>query len=67
MKTILALGPTLKLSVVAERIETARQAQLLPSLGCALGAGYLFAKPLPVREIEDWLDAVSGIAVKEVA
>lgn len=67
VKTILALGQSLKLSVVAEGIETARQAELLQSLGCALGQGYLFARPLPPRDIEAWLDAATDIALKHVA
>ncbi|MDE2586127.1 MAG: EAL domain-containing protein, partial [Betaproteobacteria bacterium] len=55
VKTILALGQTLKLAVVAEGIETERQAQLLQSIGCDVVQGYLFSRPLPAQEIEDWL------------
>jgi len=57
VKTILALGQSLRLTVVAEGIETVRQAELLQSLGCTLAQGYLFSRPLPAREFEAWLDA----------
>lgn len=60
VKTILALGQALKLRVVAEGVETHRQAELLQSLGCANAQGYLFSRPLPAREIEDWLSAASA-------
>jgi diguanylate cyclase (GGDEF)-like protein len=42
---ILRLAETLGLEVVAEGIETPRQAEMLRSLGCALGQGFYYAKP----------------------
>ena len=56
VKTILALGEVLKLTVVAEGIETCAQAKLLQSVGCALAQGFLYSRPLPAQEIEAWLD-----------
>jgi diguanylate cyclase (GGDEF)-like protein len=43
---ITQLGETLHLEVVAEGLETADQVEALRELGCPLGQGYHFAKPL---------------------
>src|SRR3954451_6565535 len=44
--TILDLGANLGLGVVAEGIEHAEQAAVLAALGCTLGQGFHFARPL---------------------
>lgn len=49
-----AFAKALNLTVTAEGIENAEQLTLLKGLGCKLGQGYHFAKPLPsdgVREL----------------
>jgi diguanylate cyclase (GGDEF)-like protein len=43
---VLALGATLSLEVVAEGIELSEQWQTLRDLGCKLGQGFLFARPM---------------------
>jgi diguanylate cyclase (GGDEF)-like protein len=43
---ITQLGQTLHLEVVAEGLETAEQVESMRTLGCPLGQGYHFAKPL---------------------
>ncbi|TNC82195.1 MAG: hypothetical protein C9356_04050 [Oleiphilus sp.] len=53
-ETILRLGHSLGLSVVAEGIETQFQADWLKSNQCDFGQGYLFAKPLSAVELEQW-------------
>jgi EAL domain-containing protein (putative c-di-GMP-specific phosphodiesterase class I) len=52
VSTIVALSNQLGLDVVAEGVETQQQLRWLEQLGCELGQGYLFAKPLPPQEIE---------------
>jgi diguanylate cyclase (GGDEF)-like protein/PAS domain S-box-containing protein len=49
--TIIDLGRMLDLTTVAEGIEDAQQLELLRSLGCSMGQGYLIAKPLPATEL----------------
>lgn len=44
---VIALAHGLRIGVVAEGIETARQAERLRELGCDLGQGYLFSRPVP--------------------
>ena len=55
VRTVLALAKILKLDVVAEGIESITQFHQLRVLGCEYGQGYLFSRPLPVREIEKML------------
>jgi diguanylate cyclase (GGDEF)-like protein/PAS domain S-box-containing protein len=50
-RTIIALGRTLSLSTVAEGVERAEQRAALLALGCTLGQGYLFSRPLPAAEV----------------
>lgn len=57
VKTIIAMAKNLDLMVVAEGIETEDQLNYLKELGCQLGQGYLFSRPLPVDEIEALLNA----------
>ena len=52
VSTIITLSNQLGLTVVAEGIETPQQLQQLQQLGCQLGQGYLFSKPLSAAEIE---------------
>jgi EAL domain-containing protein (putative c-di-GMP-specific phosphodiesterase class I) len=43
------------ISVTAEAVETALQADRLRLLGCDTGQGRLFARPLPVAGVTDLL------------
>jgi EAL domain-containing protein (putative c-di-GMP-specific phosphodiesterase class I) len=63
-RAIIDLGRTLGLSVVAEGIETRDQAEWLVSLGCPMGQGYLFSRPMGVDATEAFLatDATRRIA-----
>jgi diguanylate cyclase (GGDEF)-like protein/PAS domain S-box-containing protein len=53
----IAMGRALEMEVVAEGIETSEQVADLRELGCPLGQGYLFARPLPPEEIDGLLAA----------
>lgn len=50
LEGVLSLARRLDLQVVAEGIETPAQAELLGELGCPMGQGYLWSKPLPEAE-----------------
>ncbi len=56
VKTILMLGGNLDLEVVAEGIETVQQLELLQTLGCSLGQGYLFSRPVGASDAAKLLD-----------
>jgi diguanylate cyclase (GGDEF)-like protein/PAS domain S-box-containing protein len=53
----IAMGRALEMEVVAEGIETSEQVADLRELGCPLGQGFLFARPLPPEEIDTLLEA----------
>ncbi len=52
VRVIIGLAKALGLRMVAEGIERESQSKLLLDLGCVLGQGFHYFRPLPVREIE---------------
>ena len=54
VKAIIAMAKSLNLKVVAEGIETQHQLDFLREMGCNLGQGYLFSKPLKKEVIEEF-------------
>jgi len=54
---VVGLGHSLGLAVVAEGVETARQADLLRGMGCKLAQGYLFGRPTPASQVPGVLSA----------
>lgn len=54
-RTIIGLGWTLGLSTIAEGIEFMQQQQTLTELGCKLGQGFLFARPLSAADATEVL------------
>jgi EAL domain-containing protein (putative c-di-GMP-specific phosphodiesterase class I) len=51
-RTVVSLGQSLGLSVIAEGVETEGQRNWLSANGCHAFQGYLFSKPLPIAEFE---------------
>ncbi len=51
-RTIIDLGASLELAIVAEGIELGAQLSKLRSMSCGYGQGYLFARPLTVRQVD---------------
>lgn len=60
--SIIALGQSMQLEVLAEGIETEEQSDFLLKRGCRLGQGFLFSRPIPVEQMERILE-VQKIAV----
>ena len=58
--TILEMGRSLKLEVVAEGIERPEELAELRRLDCQVGQGYLFAKPLTGADMAAYLDSPIG-------
>jgi EAL domain-containing protein (putative c-di-GMP-specific phosphodiesterase class I) len=56
VSTVLSLARAMGAETVAEGIETPGQHASLLKLGCELGQGYYFTKPLPADQIERALE-----------
>ncbi|MNU11617.1 Oxygen sensor protein DosP [compost metagenome] len=52
MSTIISLGHSLGLKVVAEGVETEEQSGLLARLGCDEIQGFLYSRPVPAEIFE---------------
>ncbi|MGB4875109.1 MAG: EAL domain-containing protein [Candidatus Competibacter sp.] len=52
--TIVNLGHSLGLTVVAEGVETEQQRRILLEQGCDLAQGYLFGPPVPAERFVGW-------------
>ncbi|AYH45212.1 EAL domain-containing protein [Azoarcus sp. DN11] len=53
---VCGLGDRLGIELIAEGIEQAEQAARLQAMGCQLGQGYHFARPMPADDWRPWLD-----------
>lgn len=56
VETIVALSNALKLEIVAEGIETVEIAAELSRMGCQIGQGYYFSKPMKASEVINWIE-----------
>jgi diguanylate cyclase (GGDEF)-like protein/PAS domain S-box-containing protein len=62
LESIVSLGHAVGLTLVAEGVESPRQAELLAAMGCDKAQGYLFAQPLSASAVVVHLQA-AGISV----
>jgi len=52
VNAVVSLGHALRMAVVAEGVETAEESAQLCELGCELGQGYYWARPLPAEQVD---------------
>lgn len=53
VSAVVGLGQSLGLGTIAEGVETQEQAEMLLLLGCEMGQGWLFDKPVPAEQLSD--------------
>jgi EAL domain-containing protein (putative c-di-GMP-specific phosphodiesterase class I) len=65
VRAIMTIAHSLGYQVVAEGVETEKEAAILRTHGCEIAQGYLYGRPLPQQEfkINNWGQPVSGNGV----
>jgi diguanylate cyclase (GGDEF)-like protein len=59
VRSIIDLGHNLDLRVVGEGVETDQTLTSLHDSGCDVAQGFLLARPMPAREIAEWIGAMA--------
>jgi diguanylate cyclase (GGDEF)-like protein len=62
VRTIIAMGSSLNLDVVAEGVETVEQLKMLRKLGCAKAQGYLISHPVPAEAMRSTVAALESLS-----
>ncbi|MFC0526506.1 putative bifunctional diguanylate cyclase/phosphodiesterase [Phytohabitans kaempferiae] len=57
VRAVVALSLQFGLTVVAEGVESELTLDLLKDMGCEIGQGFLFSRPLPYERLEAWFGA----------
>ncbi len=57
VRAVVSLSREFGLTVVAEGVESELTLDLLEEMGCEIGQGYLFSRPLPHERLEAWFSA----------
>lgn len=57
VRSIIQLALNLGMTAVAEGIESEEQVEILRALGCKIGQGYYYYKPMPIEQLNTILDA----------
>jgi diguanylate cyclase len=56
VRSVLAMAHALDLHVVAEGVEDVMAWDYLASLGCDMAQGFYMARPLPIAQLEEWIE-----------
>lgn len=56
LEGVVSIFNRLRLEVVCEGVETEEHERLLREVGCRIGQGYRYAKPMPIGQFEEMLD-----------
>lgn len=55
VKAVISLAQSMNLQLIAEGIELEAQKDKLLELGCQMGQGYFFSKPLSTTDFKEYL------------
>ena len=61
VQTIITMGNTLRMNVIAEGVETQAQLDFLRKHGCNTYQGYLFSRPVPLADFERLLERQTSL------
>jgi diguanylate cyclase (GGDEF)-like protein len=62
VKIIINIAQKFGLAVVAEGVQDQASLDMLRELGCDVGQGYYFSRPLPLEEFENWVRDWNALA-----
>jgi EAL domain-containing protein (putative c-di-GMP-specific phosphodiesterase class I) len=62
VRSIVALGDSMGLDIVAEGVEAVDQLNLLRDLGCAKAQGFLISHPVPAEAMRSTIAALESLA-----
>jgi EAL domain-containing protein (putative c-di-GMP-specific phosphodiesterase class I) len=62
-RTVISLGDSLKLQVIAEGVENVAQMQSLRAQGCRVMQGYLFSPPLEEEDCNRLLRGILDLSI----
>ncbi|MGN0676886.1 MAG: EAL domain-containing protein, partial [Ruminococcus sp.] len=54
VNAVIRIAKSKKIETIAEGIENPNQAKILRELGCNFGQGYLYGKPMPPEQLEEF-------------
>ncbi len=63
---IVALCRSLSIDIIAEGVETTKQAEILQGLDCQLAQGFLFGKPVPSNLLEPILSSLKPMTIQPI-
>ena len=64
VSAIVGLGKSLGVPIIAEGIETARDEEVVRTMGCSIAQGFYYSQPVPAVELPGLLAKTYGAAVK---
>lgn len=67
VSSIISLTKKLNINTLAEGIETKETKRLFVDLGCDYGQGYLFSRPLPAKEIPEFINKLNNKKMEMIA
>ncbi|WP_160115006.1 sensor domain-containing phosphodiesterase [Bryocella elongata] len=64
VSAVVGLGQSLGLGTIAEGVETEEQAEMLLLLGCEMGQGWLFGRPVPAEQLSEATSARTPVRLR---
>lgn len=55
IKSIIGLGKSLNMKIIAEGVENKEEGVLLKKMGCDMAQGYYFARPMPEKDVTEFV------------